>query len=158
HLGWRHRHRRLLEAGRRHVRDPAPVRVRLRLGGAVRAGEPRLRADGHRLLRPAGLRGRPRPPAGQGDRDRARRPGEGAGGRAAFRTRGVRALMSQTSYLRFPHLAGDLLTFVAEDDVWLAELGAGAAGPVRATRFTSDWQPACNPQVSPDGAHVAWVR
>ena len=26
-------------------------------------------------------------------------------------------------YLRFPHLAGDLLTFVAEDDVWLAPLG-----------------------------------
>ena len=30
-------------------------------------------------------------------------------------------------YLRFPHLAGDLLTFVAEDDIWLAPLGGGRA-------------------------------
>ncbi|NUP48860.1 MAG: peptidase S41 [Catenulispora sp.] len=66
--------------------------------------------------------------------------------------------MAQTSYLRFPHLAGDLLTFVAEDDVWLAELPADPARPVRATRFTSDWQPARNPRLSPDGAHLAWVR
>jgi tricorn protease len=66
--------------------------------------------------------------------------------------------MSQTSYLRFPHLSGDLLTFVAEDDVWLAELPAGAGGPVRATRFTSDWQPARSPRLSPDGVRVAWAR
>jgi tricorn protease len=66
--------------------------------------------------------------------------------------------MTQTSYLRFPHLRGDLLTFVAEDDVWLAELPADPARPVRATRFTSDWQPARNPRLSPDGAHLAWVR
>ena len=32
--------------------------------------------------------------------------------------------MAQTSYLRFPHVSGGLLTFVAEDDVWLAELAA----------------------------------
>ncbi|MEZ0107547.1 tricorn protease [Catenulispora sp. EB89] len=66
--------------------------------------------------------------------------------------------MSQTSYLRFPHLSGDLLTFVAEDDVWLAELPAGAGGPVRAARFTSDWQPVRGPRLSPDGARVAWTR
>ncbi|MFL6110631.1 MAG: PDZ domain-containing protein [Catenulispora sp.] len=66
--------------------------------------------------------------------------------------------MSQTSYLRFPHLTGDLLTFVAEDDVWLAELGADPGAPVRATRFTSDWQPARNPRLSPDGTRVAWAR
>ncbi|WP_194915385.1 S41 family peptidase [Catenulispora rubra] len=66
--------------------------------------------------------------------------------------------MSQTSYLRFPHLSGDLLTFVAEDDVWLAELPAGAGGPVRAARFTSDWQPARSPRLSPDGVRVAWAR
>ena len=66
--------------------------------------------------------------------------------------------MAQTSYLRFPHLRGDLLTFVAEDDVWLAELPADPARPVRATRFTSDWQPARNPRLSPDGTHLAWVR
>ncbi|WP_194895470.1 S41 family peptidase [Catenulispora pinisilvae] len=66
--------------------------------------------------------------------------------------------MSQTSYLRFPHLSGDLLTFVAEDDVWLAELPAHEGSPVRATRFTSDWQPARHPRLSPDGARVAWAR
>ncbi|MEY9930353.1 tricorn protease [Catenulispora sp. GP43] len=66
--------------------------------------------------------------------------------------------MTQTSYLRFPHLSGDLLTFVAEDDVWLAELPADAGGPVRAARFTSDWQPARRPLLSPDGRLVAWAR
>lgn len=67
--------------------------------------------------------------------------------------------MSQTSYLRFPHITGDLLTFVAENDVWLAELPAdGAGGSVRAARFTSDRQPVKRPRLSPDGARVAWVR
>ena len=66
--------------------------------------------------------------------------------------------MTQSSYLRFPHLAGDLLTFVAEDDVWIAELPADAGGPVRAARFTSDWQPAKHPRLSPDGALLAWAR
>ena len=28
-------------------------------------------------------------------------------------------------YLRFPHLRGDLLTFVAENDVWLAGADGG---------------------------------
>ena len=66
--------------------------------------------------------------------------------------------MTQTSYLRFPHVSGDLLTFVAEDDVWLAELPAGAGGTVRAARFTSDWQPVKRPLLSPDGRLVAWAR
>ena len=66
--------------------------------------------------------------------------------------------MTQTSYLRFPHVAGNLLTFVAEDDVWLAELPAGGGGSVRAARFTSDWQPVRHPRLSPDGARVAWAR
>lgn len=75
--------------------------------------------------------------------------------------------MAQTSYLRFPHLAGDLLTFVAEDDVWVAELPGGTgsgsgsgsgSGPVRAMRFTSDWQPAKSPRLSPDGTLIAWAR
>jgi tricorn protease len=66
--------------------------------------------------------------------------------------------MSQTWYLRFPHVAGDLLTFVAEDDVWLAELPASAGGSVRAARFTSDWQPVKRPRLSPDGTRVAWAR
>ena len=50
-------------------------------------------------------------------------------------------------YLRFPHLAGDLLTFVAEDDVWLAPLGGG-----KAWRITTDHVPVSRPRLSPDGS------
>jgi tricorn protease len=35
------------------------------------------------------------------------------------------------SYLRFPHLHGDLVTFVAEDDVWIAPLDGGRAADRR---------------------------
>ena len=31
-------------------------------------------------------------------------------------------------YLRYPHVAGDLITFTAEDDVWLALLNEAAGG------------------------------
>jgi tricorn protease len=55
-------------------------------------------------------------------------------------------------YLRFPHLAGELLTFVAEDDVWLAPTGGG-----RAWRITSDHVPVSRPRLSPDGRRVAWT-
>ena len=30
--------------------------------------------------------------------------------------------MAESCYLRYPHLAGDLVTFAAEDGVWLASL------------------------------------
>ena len=43
-------------------------------------------------------------------------------------------------YLRFPHLAGDLLTFVAEDDIWLAPVGGG-----KAWRLSTDHVPARSP-------------
>ncbi|MFR9806115.1 S41 family peptidase [Pseudonocardia sp. RS010] len=56
------------------------------------------------------------------------------------------------SYLRFPHLAGDEVVFVAEDDVWTAPLGGG-----RATRLTADDVPAARPRFSPDGTLVAWT-
>ena len=55
-------------------------------------------------------------------------------------------------YLRFPHLAGDLLTFVAEDDIWLAPLGGG-----RAWRVSTDHVPVSRPRLSPDGQRVAWT-
>ena len=55
-------------------------------------------------------------------------------------------------YLRFPHLAGDLLTFVAEDDIWLAPLDGG-----RAWRITTDHVPVSRPRLSPDGQRVAWT-
>jgi tricorn protease len=56
------------------------------------------------------------------------------------------------AYLRFPHLHDDLITFVAEDDVWLAPLDGG-----RAWRVTADQVGAERPRFSPDGATVAWT-
>ncbi|MBV9821535.1 MAG: PD40 domain-containing protein, partial [Actinobacteria bacterium] len=55
-------------------------------------------------------------------------------------------------YLRFPHLRGDLLTFVAENDVWLAAADGG-----RARRLTAEAVPVARPQLSPDGTTVAWT-
>jgi tricorn protease len=55
-------------------------------------------------------------------------------------------------YLRFPHLRDDLLTFVAEDDVWLAPADGG-----RAWRLTSDGGQASHPRFAPDGAAIAWT-
>lgn len=56
------------------------------------------------------------------------------------------------SYLRYPHLHGDLVTFVAADDVWLAPVTGG-----RAWRLTDDRAPVKNPRLSPDGRSVAWT-
>jgi tricorn protease len=64
--------------------------------------------------------------------------------------------VADNPYLRFPHLAGNLLTFVAEDDVWLAQLDAAQAGGARAWRLTSDRVPPVNPRLNPAGTHVAW--
>jgi tricorn protease len=36
-------------------------------------------------------------------------------------------------YLRYPHIHGDLITFVAGDDVWLSEAAGG-----RAWRLSAD--------------------
>ncbi|MET3811142.1 S41 family peptidase [Arthrobacter sp. UYEF3] len=60
--------------------------------------------------------------------------------------------MTSSSYLRFPHLHGDLVTFVAEDDVWIAPLGGG-----RAWRVSSLQLPARNPRFSPDGQRLVWT-
>ncbi|MFF5184020.1 S41 family peptidase [Streptomyces sp. NPDC000345] len=57
------------------------------------------------------------------------------------------------SYLRLPHLSGDLLCFVAEDDLWLAPLD----GPGRAWRLTVDRAKAGHPRFSPDGRHIAYT-
>jgi tricorn protease len=56
------------------------------------------------------------------------------------------------AYLRFPHLHGDLVTFVAEDDVWLAPLDGA-----RAWRVSADQVAVSKPRISPDGRHVAWT-
>ncbi|MGN9845592.1 S41 family peptidase [Nonomuraea sp. H19] len=60
--------------------------------------------------------------------------------------------MTNGAYLRYPHLHGDLVTFVADDDVWLAPLSGG-----RAWRFTADRVPVSHPRFSPDGARIAWT-
>lgn len=60
--------------------------------------------------------------------------------------------MSPTSYLRYPHVTDQLITFVAEDDVWLAPLDGG-----RAWRLSAQGLPARNPRFSPDGHSVVWT-
>ncbi|MFF0159810.1 S41 family peptidase [Streptomyces sp. NPDC005263] len=57
------------------------------------------------------------------------------------------------SYLRFPHLSGDQLCFVAEDDLWLAPLDR----PGRAWRLTVDRTKVGHPRFSPDGGHLAYT-
>jgi len=60
--------------------------------------------------------------------------------------------VANPGYLRFPHLHDDLLTFVAEDDVWLAPADGG-----RAWRLTFDGGQASHPRFAPDGAVIAWT-
>ena len=57
------------------------------------------------------------------------------------------------SYLRLPHLSGDLLCFVAEDDLWLSPLD----GPGRAWRLTVDRTKVGHPRFSPDGRTIAYT-
>ena len=60
--------------------------------------------------------------------------------------------MTSAGYLRFPHLHGDLVTFVAEDDVWLAPLAGG-----RAWRLSADSAQVAHPRFARDGGSVAWA-
>ena len=60
--------------------------------------------------------------------------------------------MSSSGYLRFPHLHDDLLTFVADDDVWLAPVSGG-----RAWRVSADRAPVSHPRLSRDGTALAWT-
>src|SRR6516225_4789746 len=60
--------------------------------------------------------------------------------------------VASPGYLRFPHIHGDLLTFVAEDDVWLAPVAGG-----RAWRLTSDGVQVSYPRFSRDGGTIAWT-
>ncbi|MFB7759810.1 S41 family peptidase [Streptomyces xiamenensis] len=63
--------------------------------------------------------------------------------------------MTLPFYARFPHVYGELVAFVAEDDVWVAPLSAG--GTARARRISTDHAPANHPRISPDGSRVAWT-
>jgi tricorn protease len=60
--------------------------------------------------------------------------------------------VTDSAYLRFPSVRGDLIAFVAEDDVWLAPLAGG-----RAWRLTADRVPVAGTQLSPDGSLVAFT-
>ncbi|MFE9685058.1 S41 family peptidase [Streptomyces sp. NPDC006285] len=55
--------------------------------------------------------------------------------------------------MRFPHLSGDRLCFVAEDDVWVAPLDRAG----RAWRLTADRTKVSHPRFSPDGRHLAYT-
>jgi tricorn protease len=55
-------------------------------------------------------------------------------------------------YYRFPHIAADLVAFVAADDIWLAPVSGG-----RAWRFTADQQPCSTPRFTADGTRLAWA-
>lgn len=71
--------------------------------------------------------------------------GRGAGPRTVTR-------VSEPSYLRWPSVSGDLVCFVADDDVWAVPLGGG-----RAWRICADGAAVSSPRLSPDGATVAWT-
>ncbi len=60
--------------------------------------------------------------------------------------------MSSSSYFRYPHVHNDLITFVAEDDVWVAPVTGG-----RAWRVSAEQKPARNPRFTPDGEHLVWT-
>ena len=57
-----------------------------------------------------------------------------------------------SGYLRYPHIHGDLLTFVAGDDVWLAPAAGG-----RAWQLSADDVPVSYPRFSRDGSKLAWT-
>ncbi|MEU6232156.1 S41 family peptidase [Kitasatospora sp. NPDC047058] len=64
--------------------------------------------------------------------------------------------MTAPGYLRYPHLRGGLLTFTAEDDVWVAPLDPdGTVG--RAWRVSCDRTRVSHPRLSPDGRTLGWT-
>ncbi len=54
-------------------------------------------------------------------------------------------------YLRAPDIRGELITFCAADDIWVAPAAGG-----RAWRLSSDQSPVRSPRFSPDGTRIAW--
>ena len=60
--------------------------------------------------------------------------------------------VTSSGYLRYPHIHGDLLVFVSEDDVWLAPADGG-----RAWRLSADSAQVSYPRFSRDGTRIAWT-
>ncbi|MDA8323473.1 MAG: peptidase S41, partial [Actinomycetota bacterium] len=60
--------------------------------------------------------------------------------------------MTASGYLRFPHINGDLISFAADNDIWLAPASGG-----RAWRLTADQADVAGPRIAPDGAFIAWT-
>ena len=57
-----------------------------------------------------------------------------------------------SDYLRYPHLHGNRVTFVAENDVWVAPVAGGRAWRISALQLA-----ARTPRFSPDGTTIAWT-
>ncbi|HEY3872923.1 MAG TPA: S41 family peptidase [Actinocrinis sp.] len=64
--------------------------------------------------------------------------------------------MASSAYLHHPHLSGDLITFAADDEVWLASAAEATGGGARAWRLTADGTPVAHPRLNPSGTRVAW--
>src|SRR6478752_2587269 len=60
--------------------------------------------------------------------------------------------VTSSGYLRYPHIHGDLLVFVSENDVWLAPAEGG-----RAWRLSGDSAQVSYPRFSREGARIAWT-
>ena len=60
--------------------------------------------------------------------------------------------MTSSGYLRYPHIHGDLIVFVAEDDIWLAPADGG-----RAWKLSADSAQVSYPRFSRDGSAIAWA-
>ncbi|UYM04742.1 S41 family peptidase [Solicola gregarius] len=56
------------------------------------------------------------------------------------------------AYVRFPHIRGEQIAFVADNDIWLTERTGG-----RAYRVSADHAPVQSPRISPDGTRIAWT-
>src|SRR5699024_3904746 len=59
---------------------------------------------------------------------------------------------AHAAYLRHPDVRGDIVTFTAANDVWLAPLAGG-----RAWRLTDEGAPVGYPRFSPSGEHIAYT-
>jgi tricorn protease len=60
--------------------------------------------------------------------------------------------VTSPGYLRYPHVHGELLVFVAEDAVWLASTDGG-----RAWRLSADAAQVSHPRFARDGTRIAWT-